>query len=82
MIVSSSNMQMYVSNKVLRLFKSAHTAIRILAYGCATDKLDKYLKLGANTSKECLAHFIDGVIAQFSATYLRKSTLDNLQHLH
>ena len=40
-------------------------AIRMLAYGCATDQIDEYLKLGATTSKECLA--LDGIIAQFSA---------------
>ena len=57
------------------------TTIRMVAYRCAADQIDEYLKLGATTSKECLAHFVDGVIAQFSATYLRKSTLDDLQHL-
>ena len=57
------------------------TAIRMLAYGCAVDQIDEYLKLGATTFKECLAHFVDGVIAQFSATYLWKLTLDDLQRL-
>ena len=52
----------------------------MLAYGYAADQIDEYLKLGATTSKECLAHFVDGVIA-LSATYLRKPTLDDLQHL-
>ncbi|XP_057540682.1 uncharacterized protein LOC130818532 [Amaranthus tricolor] len=53
----------------------------MLAYECEADQIDEYLKLGATTSKECLAHFVDGVIAQFSATYLRKPTLEDLQHL-
>ena len=43
--------------------------IRMLAYGCATDQIDEYLKLGATTSKECLTHFIDDIIAQFSVEY-------------
>ena len=49
----------------------------MLAYVCAADQIDEYLKLGATTSNECLAHFVDVVIAQFSATYLRKPTLDD-----
>ena len=56
-------------------------AIRMLAYGCAADQIDKYLKLGATTSKKCLTHFVDGIIAQFSAEYLRKPITEDLQRL-
>ena len=53
----------------------------MLAYVCAADQIDEYLKLCATASKEYLAHFLDGVIAQFSATYFRKPTLDDIQRL-
>ncbi|XP_057520705.1 uncharacterized protein LOC130800979 [Amaranthus tricolor] len=56
-------------------------AIRMLAYGCAADQIDEYLKLGATTSKEYLTHFVDGIIAQFSAEYLRKPNTEDLQRL-
>ncbi|XP_021744875.1 uncharacterized protein LOC110710843 [Chenopodium quinoa] len=47
----------------------------------ATMRLDEYLKLGESTSRECLAQFVDGVIAQFAIEYLRKPTLENIQRL-
>ena len=56
-------------------------AIRMLAYGCAADQIDEYLKLGATTSKECLTHFVDGIIAQFLAEYFRKQNTEDLQRL-
>ena len=56
-------------------------AIRMLAYGCAADQIDEYLKLGATTSKECLIHFVDSIIAKFSAEYLRKPNTEDLQCL-
>ncbi len=56
-------------------------AIRMLAYGCAADQIDEYLKLGATTSKECLTHFVDGIIAQLLAEYLRKRNTEDLERL-
>ena len=54
------------------------TAIRMLAYGWAADQIDEYLKLGATTSKECLTHFVDGIIAEFLAKYLQKPNTEDL----
>ncbi|XP_021861051.1 uncharacterized protein [Spinacia oleracea] len=56
-------------------------AIRMLAYGCAADQVDEYLKLGPSTAKECLTHFVDGVIREFSTEYLRKPTSEDLVRL-
>ena len=53
----------------------------LLAYGCAADQIDEYLKVGATTSKECLTNFVDGIIVQFSAEYLRKQNTEDLQRL-
>ncbi|XP_021762922.1 uncharacterized protein LOC110727651 [Chenopodium quinoa] len=50
-----------------------------LAYGCSADQVDEYLKLGESTARECLAQFVDGVIAQFAIEYLRKPTLEDIQ---
>ncbi|XP_021719566.1 uncharacterized protein LOC110687249 [Chenopodium quinoa] len=44
----------------------------MLAYGCATNQVDEYLKLGATTARHCITHFVGGVICEFSAEYLRK----------
>ncbi|XP_021770765.1 uncharacterized protein LOC110734954 [Chenopodium quinoa] len=55
--------------------------IRMLAYGCVTDQVDEYLKLGATTSRECLTQFVDGVITHFSTDYLRKPTPEDVQRL-
>ncbi|XP_021751010.1 uncharacterized protein LOC110716671 [Chenopodium quinoa] len=56
-------------------------AIRMLAYGCSADQVDEYLKLGESTARECVAQFVDGVIAQFATEYLRKPTLEDIQRL-
>ncbi|XP_021840013.1 uncharacterized protein [Spinacia oleracea] len=72
-------------NATMRLGASAvqkcTTAIRMLAYGCAADQVDEYLKLGASTSRECLKQFVDGVIAHFSTDYLREPTPEDVQRL-
>ena len=45
------------------------------------DQIYEYLKLGATTLKECLTHFVDGIIAQFSVEDLRKPNTKDLQCL-
>ncbi|XP_021716733.1 uncharacterized protein LOC110684605 [Chenopodium quinoa] len=57
------------------------TTIRMLAHGCAADQVDEYLKLGATTARHCITHFVDGVIREFSAEYLRKPTPEDMNRL-
>ncbi|XP_021774245.1 uncharacterized protein LOC110738179 [Chenopodium quinoa] len=56
-------------------------AIRMLAYGCAADQVDEYLKLRETTARHCITHFVDGVIREFSAEYLRKPTPEDMNRL-
>ncbi|XP_033146133.1 putative nuclease HARBI1 [Brassica rapa] len=56
-------------------------AIRLLAYGCAADTVDKYLRLGETTALSCLHHFTDGIIGLFGEEYLRRPTPEDLQRL-
>ena len=37
-------------------------AIRVLAYGSATDTVDEYLRLGETTTRLCVENFVDGII--------------------
>ena len=55
------------------------TALRMLAYGCAADAVDEYLRLGESTTLSCLSNFTEGVIQWFGAEYLRRPTPDDLQ---
>ncbi|XP_024004167.1 putative nuclease HARBI1 [Eutrema salsugineum] len=57
------------------------TAIRIMAYGCAADAVDEYLRLGASTAISCLENFTEGIIQLFGDEYLRRPTPDDLQRL-
>ncbi|XP_056866850.1 uncharacterized protein LOC108858236 [Raphanus sativus] len=56
-------------------------AIRMLAYGCAADACDEYLRLGESTTLSCLSHFKSGVIQLFGDEYLRRPTPEDLQRL-
>ena len=47
-------------------------AMRMLAYGVATDCVDEYLKIGAITALEYMKNFALGVIEVFGDEYLRK----------
>ncbi|XP_021761163.1 uncharacterized protein LOC110725995 [Chenopodium quinoa] len=53
----------------------------MLAYGCSADQVEEYLKLGESTARECLAQFVDGVLAQFATEYLCKPILEDIQCL-
>ncbi|XP_010462584.1 PREDICTED: uncharacterized protein LOC104743171 [Camelina sativa] len=57
------------------------TAIRILAYGCASDAVDEYLRLADSTAMQCLENFVEGIIYLFQDTYLRRPTSEDLQRL-
>ncbi|KAL6843209.1 hypothetical protein ACP4OV_026922 [Aristida adscensionis] len=56
-------------------------AIRMLAYGTAADMLDEYLKVAETTALECLEYFVQGVIEVFGAKYLRRPTVEDMEHL-
>uniref|UniRef100_A0A0D3CLD1 DDE Tnp4 domain-containing protein n=1 Tax=Brassica oleracea var. oleracea TaxID=109376 RepID=A0A0D3CLD1_BRAOL len=56
-------------------------AIRVLAYGTATDAVDEYLRLGETTTRSCVEHFVEGIINLFGDEYLRRSTPTDLQRL-
>ncbi|XP_013720746.1 uncharacterized protein LOC106424527 [Brassica napus] len=56
-------------------------ALRMLAYGCAADAVDEYLRLGESTALSCLSNFTEGVIQWFGVEYLRRPTPDDLQRL-
>ncbi|XP_019094446.1 PREDICTED: putative nuclease HARBI1, partial [Camelina sativa] len=56
-------------------------AIRLLAYGTATDSVDEYIRLAACTARKCLEHFVVGIVDLFGAEYLRRPTQEDLQRL-
>ncbi|XP_020873755.1 putative nuclease HARBI1 [Arabidopsis lyrata subsp. lyrata] len=56
-------------------------AIRLLAYGCSADSIDEYVRLGETTARECLLHFVVGIVDLFGTEYLRRPTLEDLQRL-
>ncbi|XP_024004407.1 putative nuclease HARBI1 [Eutrema salsugineum] len=65
----------------LSTIQKCTTAIRILAYGCASDAVDEYLRLGETTALRCLKNFVEGIINVFGEEYLRRPTPDDLQRL-
>ncbi|XP_056845021.1 uncharacterized protein LOC108859955 [Raphanus sativus] len=56
-------------------------AIRMLAYGCAGDMVDEYLRMGESTALLCLEKFTQGIIDLYGEKYLRKPTPEDLQRL-
>ncbi|XP_010481098.1 PREDICTED: uncharacterized protein LOC104759928 [Camelina sativa] len=56
-------------------------AIRLLAYGTATDSVDEYIRLAACTARKCLEHFVVGIVDLFGTEYLRRPTAEDLQRL-
>lgn len=57
------------------------TAVRMLAYGIATDCVDEYLKIGAITALECMKKFALGIIEVFGEEYLRKPNQADVDRL-
>ncbi|XP_010689464.1 uncharacterized protein LOC104903164 [Beta vulgaris subsp. vulgaris] len=55
--------------------------IRLLAYGVASDAVDEYVRIGGNTTIQCLKKFCKCVIEIFEPEYLRRPTVDDIQHL-
>ncbi|XP_021723982.1 uncharacterized protein LOC110691372 [Chenopodium quinoa] len=56
-------------------------AIRMLAYGTSADAVDEYLKIASSTAREGLAHFVEGVVAQFGPEYLRRANTMDTERL-
>ncbi|XP_059654282.1 uncharacterized protein LOC132300998 [Cornus florida] len=47
------------------------TAIRILAYDCAADHYDKYIKIGESTAIKCLKAFCNAIVVVYAEEYMR-----------
>ncbi|XP_020871008.1 putative nuclease HARBI1 [Arabidopsis lyrata subsp. lyrata] len=56
-------------------------AIRLLAYGYASDAVDEYLRMGESTAMSCLENFTEGIISFFGDEYLRAPTATDLRRL-
>ncbi|KAL0787330.1 hypothetical protein Bca101_003576 [Brassica carinata] len=65
----------------LTALQKATAAIRMMAYGCAADAVDEYLRLGETTALLCLDNFVEGIINLFGDEYLRRPTPEDLQRL-
>ncbi|XP_004298373.1 PREDICTED: uncharacterized protein LOC101311856 [Fragaria vesca subsp. vesca] len=51
------------------------SSLRMLAYGAAADQCAEYYRMAKSTSIECLQRFTRGIVALYSAEYLRAPTL-------
>jgi len=56
-------------------------AIRLLAYGYASDAVDEYLRMGETTAMSCLENFTKGIISFVGDEYLRAPTATDLRRL-
>ncbi|XP_019087470.1 PREDICTED: uncharacterized protein LOC104728263 [Camelina sativa] len=65
----------------LSAIQKCTAAIRMMAYGCAADAVDEYLRLSETTTMQCLVNFVEGVINLFGDEYLRRPTQEDLQRL-
>lgn len=65
----------------LSALQKSTAAIRMMAYGCAADAVDEYLRLGESTAISCLENFVEGIIYLFGDEFLRRPTPEDLQRL-
>ncbi|XP_010693414.1 uncharacterized protein LOC104906371 [Beta vulgaris subsp. vulgaris] len=56
-------------------------AIRMLANGSSFDAINEYLKIASSNARECLLHFVEGVVARFGPEYLRKANANGIERL-
>ncbi|XP_021837079.2 uncharacterized protein [Spinacia oleracea] len=56
-------------------------AIRMLAYGTSADAVDEYLKMASSSARECLSHFVEGVVSEFGPEYLRRANTTDTERL-
>ncbi|CAN0916005.1 hypothetical protein LINGRAHAP2_LOCUS29464 [Linum grandiflorum] len=57
------------------------SSLRMLAYGCSADSLDKYCRMGESTTLECLRKFCTAIITIYGPQYLRAPTVEDLRRL-
>ncbi|XP_057780056.1 uncharacterized protein LOC130998658 [Salvia miltiorrhiza] len=56
-------------------------AMRVLAYGTSADLHDEYLRMSAQVIRKSVIKFVEGVISNFGAEYLRKPTEEDMAAL-
>jgi len=56
-------------------------AMRILAYGCASDVCDEYIRISEATARIALERFCDAIIEKYGPEYLRHPNEDDLKFL-
>ena len=56
-------------------------ALRVLAYGVATDQVDEYIRIGETTTRNFVEAFVEGIISIFGEEYLRRPNEADLQRL-
>ncbi|XP_057809119.1 uncharacterized protein LOC131023592 [Salvia miltiorrhiza] len=56
-------------------------AMRVLAYGTSADLHDEYLRMSAQVIRKSIIKFVEGVISNFGAEYLRKPTEEDMAAL-
>ncbi|XP_021773292.1 putative nuclease HARBI1 [Chenopodium quinoa] len=56
-------------------------AVRQLAYGCASDACDEYVRISEATSRLALQKFTEGVINLFGDQYLRRPNITDMERL-
>ncbi|GJU29895.1 ALP1-like protein [Tanacetum coccineum] len=57
-------------------------AIRQMAYGAVPDALDKYLQMGATTTRKCLQIFCKAIMELYGEEFLRKPTYTDMKKLY
>ena len=62
-------------------YQKATAAIRILAYGCASDAVDEYICLSLSTADDCVRAFVRTVNSTFQAECLRAPNEAGLKRL-
>ncbi|GJW77700.1 RNA-directed DNA polymerase, eukaryota [Tanacetum coccineum] len=58
------------------------SVIRQLAYGSSPDAFDEYLQVAERCSRECLWNFTKCIYVLYVEEFLRKPTLDDVQHVY
>jgi hypothetical protein len=65
----------------LTALQKCTAALRQLAYSMAAYTIDEYLKLGKETTQECLEYYYSGIIECFGDKFIRHPTIADTQHL-
>ncbi|XP_028052511.1 uncharacterized protein LOC114256997 [Camellia sinensis] len=65
----------------LSFLQKMTTALRMLAYGVATDFMDEYLRIGESTVMKSLYYFAKAVVEIYSDQYLRSSNNNDIARL-